>query len=434
MSRYTNISVPAFYFSMGKSKRRERSRSESSDSRQSLRARLKVLERELESVKKHKYASSHRSRSRSRHNHKRIRDHSPSEMNLHSKIPRRHYYSKDSRDRSSSMADRYVDRKRHSLTPATPLQPPAALGGVLRIEDSQLSQHSGDNRTPRRSESPAETTGAYLGSTDENDILVLNDVSEDTLQMLGADPDKPKATSYTLHGAVASRWNYYLTNGLSKEEAAQLLEKHQIPNNCSLLLPPKINTEVKAIMSTAHLTRDDSHMGLQSQVGTGLSAMGKAMNVILEEEKNIPKEIREKILSSLSESGRCFAGLFYNISKTRKYLITPVLNKTVKEMTDSTTPGEFLFGADLGERVKNIKSLERAGQDLRSVLSTPRPRVMTQPAQVRAFSGKKGGGGTTLKTNTSLNWKRPSHKREVRHYKGHYPSKQSHQQYVSKKR
>lgn len=431
MSRHINKSIAAFYFSMGKHKRKNRSRSGSSESRQSLRARLNILERELDKVKRYKDVSEHRSRSRSRHyNRKTSRGRSPSETNLRNSENHHRHDIRYSRGRSSSMADRHRERERHSLTPATPPQSSAEPDGVLRVDYRQ----SVDGRSLRGSESPAERTGADLGvsnkNSNEDDILILNDVSEDTLQMLGADPDKPKVTSYTLHEAVASRWNYYLTNGLSKEEAAQLQEKHSVPNNCNLLLPPKVNTEVKAIMSAAHLTRDSSHLGYQLQVGTGLSAMGKAMNAILEEEKRIPKEVREKMLSSLSEASRCFTGLFHNISKTRKYLITPVLNKTVKEMTDSTIPGEFLFGPDLGERVKNIKSLEKAGQDLRSVLSTPR---VTQPGQRRAFSGGKKGGGVAQST-TPLNRNRPTHKREVRHYKGHYPSKQSRHQYVPKKR
>ncbi|KAJ8909801.1 hypothetical protein NQ315_015321 [Exocentrus adspersus] len=108
-----------------------------------------------------------------------------------------------------------------------------------------------------------------------------------------------------------------------------------------------MNPEVKAIMTAAHLRRDATHSNYQSQLGIGLSAVGKALNIALEEEQNVPQDLKEKLLSSLADSGRILSALFNDITRTRRCLTSPVLNKTVKEIADRTEPGEYLFGPDL---------------------------------------------------------------------------------------
>lgn len=120
-------------------------------------------------------------------------------------------------------------------------------------------------------------------------------------------------------------------------------------SNCTLLLTPKINPEVRAIMKTSHYTRDP-------QINNGLSAMGKALNVTLEEEQYLPKNIKEKILSPLADSGRIYVGSFH-ISNVSKYLICPIFNKTIKEMTDNISLCGFLFAQDIGEWAKNVSQV-----------------------------------------------------------------------------
>lgn len=53
----------------------------------------------------------------------------------------------------------------------------------------------------------------------------------------------------------------------------------------------------------------------------------------------------------------------HDISKMRKYITYTVFNQSVKERTENTIPGELLFGPEFGERVKNFKSLDKAGQE-----------------------------------------------------------------------
>nr|CAH7715086.1 unnamed protein product [Callosobruchus chinensis] len=109
-----------------------------------------------------------------------------------------------------------------------------------------------------------------LAANNWEDILVLEggnsmQLSEDTSHILfpGADPGKVSSSGFKLHSALDSRWCHILTNGTPGEEASNLREKHAAPSNCELLVPPKINPEVEAILSTTHLTRDSTHSRYQ---------------------------------------------------------------------------------------------------------------------------------------------------------------------------
>ncbi|VEN50064.1 unnamed protein product [Callosobruchus maculatus] len=336
--------------------------------------------------------SSSDSRSRSRSRSRLRRSRSPSVSRRRGRRARRNHWvrnrrsrshSRPSRSRSPSVSRRQRDRHIHS--------------GQNNLPPSGMQrQASLDGRSPRGAESQGQPgpDEAVLATNNLDDVLVLDEgdsmqLSEDTLHILGADPGKVSSSGFKLHNALASRWSHILTNGTPGEESSNLREKHAVPSNCGLLVPPKINPEVKAILSTTHLTRDSTHSGYQLHIGNGLTAMGKALNVILEEENNLPKDIRANILTNLTDSARIFATLFYDISNIRKYLISPVLNKSVKELTENTTPGEFLFGPDLGERAKSLKSLERAAQELR----LPSTSVRNIPPPIRTFgqAGKRGG-------------------------------------------
>lgn len=52
------------------------------------------------------------------------------------------------------------------------------------------------------------------------------------------------------------------------------------------------------------------------------------------------------------------------MSRSRRYNIAQNLNRSVKDTLQNDTPGEYLFGADLGERIKTAKAVQKSSQDL----------------------------------------------------------------------
>lgn len=97
---------------------------------------------------------------------------------------------------------------------------------------------------------------------------------EDISNLLGEDPTKSKDPAFLLHAALVPRSSHTITHDLSKEAKEATLAKYNVPGNCKYLIPPQVNPEVKSIMSTAHLSRDSTHLRYQTLVDLGLSPLG----------------------------------------------------------------------------------------------------------------------------------------------------------------
>nr|CAH7715548.1 unnamed protein product [Callosobruchus chinensis] len=74
--------------------------------------------------------------------------------------------------------------------------------------------------------------------TDNDEVL-----PENLMEVLGDDPDKESKPSYTIHQAVASRWNNFIAKGLSNDGLQKMSDTYTIPSNVNLITP-KINPEV----------------------------------------------------------------------------------------------------------------------------------------------------------------------------------------------
>ncbi|KAJ8909370.1 hypothetical protein NQ315_008936 [Exocentrus adspersus] len=173
-------------------------------------------------------------------------------------------------------------------------------------------------------------TAADVKHSKSEDVFIIDndiDLSEETLKVLGKDPNKTPVPQFTYHETIVT-W-----------------------------IPPKINPEVRVHMSTQHISRDNTHLQYQTELGQGLNALGKALNVLLEEDRNLPQSLKDKLLPNMVESGKILTHLFNNISQTRRRLILPSLDKQVKELVEKIPPGEYLFGPDLGEKSQKFKSV-----------------------------------------------------------------------------
>ncbi|VEN64161.1 unnamed protein product [Callosobruchus maculatus] len=205
-------------------------------------------------------------------------------------------------------------------------------------------------------------------------------------QALGIESDTGKKQSYHLKDPIRDVWLQTTERGLGKENLEQLLDRHRSPSNFPTLEPPKINPEVAPILSQAYVKRDQCHTRYQSLVTKGASAIGRCLNYVVEQIKENPESnLKEQLLPHLADAGTILTHLFYEISAVRRDYILQVLSKSVKEAVKDSTPGEFLYGTDLGEKIKMVKNLEKAGNEIRQ----------DSYVQRAAPSGFKRGGGNT---------------------------------------
>nr|CAI5845452.1 unnamed protein product [Callosobruchus analis] len=154
-----------------------------------------------------------------------------------------------------------------------------------------------------------------------------------------------------IHPDLAKRWEYLLKHGLDPTIRTDLVKKYPPIANCKLVAAPLLNEEVKVTVSESVLKRDERLATVQSQVGACLSALGKALNLLLQdEEKEDSKHLQ--LIELLNNTARMLADVHYQESESRKNILSVNLKRDLLAiLTDSNADG-WLFGENLGERVK----------------------------------------------------------------------------------
>ncbi|XP_031355142.1 uncharacterized protein LOC116179488 [Photinus pyralis] len=319
-----------------------------------------------------------------------------------------------SRSRSpSSSTWRTRNHRRHTRRVTlsrsrSPLQRlPVAADG--RVQDRACSPSPSFTR-PRNDSEIGNEVFSRLSDTcsvrnEPNDTLIIHNdetLPEEVVKILGDDPENSKENNPFLHDSLASRWR---------------LLKYLTPANLTDLIPPKMNPEIPAVLDRYNLARDGSHVEVQNHLGKGLCALGKGIDLLLNGDTTV---IKNELLEYLCDTGRILTNLFHRESVTRRNLIYPSLNKKVKEQVEICPPSSFLFGDDLGEKIKLAKNLESVTKDLKLVKPTILPAT-------RNKSSKWWGGGSSQQRAPlqvqNLNSQRPVRRGgETRPYKGQ-PSK-----------
>lgn len=217
-----------------------------------------------------------------------------------------------------------------------------------------------------------------------------------------------------LQADLADRWLSVMRNGLSEEEKLSLINKYPPPSNCQLLRAPKLNPLASAAISESVTRRDKRLQALQMQIGASLSAIGLVLTSILKEEGE-GERIRQYI-QPLSAAGRLLADIHHAETMSRRELAAYNLNKGFKDTLTEAPIDEWLFGADLEERVKATKDMERASLQLKIPKANQTRKPITKNLNFRGpsqttFKGV-GQSGHRQQTKTPYNYKNQSQRRQ----------------------
>ncbi|KAJ8930659.1 hypothetical protein NQ314_016521, partial [Rhamnusium bicolor] len=357
---------------MGKRRYGERQRSRSKERKRSPSKERKRSRHDSGSLSFRSRSRSHhakRHRVRDRHRHSNVhRNHSP-DNNRHDRVPSRatsstgtywqyphsHSYA-SSEERSSSDTRSTQSSQKESIPSPRSGRPLPHRGGR---PPSPVDIINNDGASPRQD--AGETPPVEAGDT----IVINNDIvlPEDTLQALG-EQQQGAEQALELHPIISNRWKSILAKGLDKTEKAVLLDKHSLPGNLTTLKAPIVNDEVLRAIPPNTQNKDKFQQNNQNQLGKGISAIGAAINILLTNNE-IDKENKNAVIALLSESGKILTDVHYNISLTRRALITPTVNKTIGDISKTVPVEELLFGADLTERIKRAKDVEKSIGDIR---------------------------------------------------------------------
>ena len=138
--------------------------------------------------------------------------------------------------------------------------------------------------------------------------------------------------------------------------------------NCQAMQPPQLNPEVRAAANDVALKRDTRLSKIQSQMGASISALGKALTLLLREDEGEMGKVNNNLLlvELISDSVRLIADLHHEESESRQQLISLNLDKSLKDMLENTSLDGWLFGDNLSDRLKAAKAIEKSGQELKT--------------------------------------------------------------------
>lgn len=190
-----------------------------------------------------------------------------------------------------------------------------------------------------------------------------SNLDEETIKMLG-DKAVAEEKKVSWHSEVSSRVTQWLKDGLSKEVKADLLTRYPRQGSVNLEAP-KLNPEVEASTSDTLKKRDKYFLSDQNIVGSAISALGSSLELTILK-NDFTKEDRDKLITYQLHALKLMSETHYQLTKTRKAYIYPGLDKKAKAMLEKEQTNEYLFGANLSEKLKMAKSMEKVGLALKS--------------------------------------------------------------------
>ncbi|KAL0871305.1 hypothetical protein ABMA27_005050 [Loxostege sticticalis] len=276
-----------------------------------------------------------------------------------------------------------------------------------------------DAELPPDPEKPSDAT--HLPTADASaPEEIVPELDAEFLSALGDAPDELPKYGEKIHHDLAQRWLPILRRGIPKEQKESLIKDYAIPENCKLLRAPTLNPEISAAITDASRTRDKKLESGQQQLGLGITAINKAMSLIMTGDD---KQTKVKAIKMLSDGCRILSDLHHTESQARIKLITPNLDKTFLNIIQDVERDEFLFGSKLSEKIKASKTIEKQGLQIKKGTATqkaPTPSTSQAPARSRyqgnwtapsrySQPSNRGGRGGAQKHQSSSSYKGTPH-------------------------
>lgn len=234
------------------------------------------------------------------------------------------------------------------------------------------------------------------------------------LALLGDEKPSPEILGPDLHVDLATRWSFALQSGLSEDSVTSLMKKYPPAANCILLKGPRLNPEVASAINDQVARRDSNLLSLQDHIGAALSALGQLATALVSEEGG-PKH---SYIELASDASRLLLAFHHKYSVIRRDLLVLNLRKDLKDTLTNVSADGWLFGKNLGERIKASKDIEKTGLDLKPVKALKSPSTASrQPSKSapenffrpprQLHKGVNRGG----RQNKTLSRSQPSHRR-----------------------
>lgn len=232
-------------------------------------------------------------------------------------------------------------------------------------------------------EDPPPAAAPGTSSTDMDTIVPLPD---DILAALGDPKGKDEILGPKIPEEIAERWGRILVNGLIKEQKQEILEKTLIPENFVLLKAPQLNPEIAPVLSEPVKNRDKILEKTQQHLGIGIAGLSNLTSLVIKSDVN-----KIEILKKLSEISQIFLDLHHENTMNRRKLVATCLDKQFHNIVKDAKRDAYLFGTNLGDKIKTSKTAERSGLQVKRSDGNPSTsRKFTQRENWRGPPKKQG--------------------------------------------
>lgn len=287
----------------------------------------------------------------------------------------------------------------------------------MSLDDAGTPEVTADqslvNELPAETPTETQIDASLLDIVDthKDEEVVIEELDSEILTALGASTSDGPEYGEKIHENLAQLWLPLLKKGLPKEEKEKLLKDLLVPQNCNLLQAPKLNPEISAAVAESTRNRDKKLVSSQQQLGAGVTAVNRAMDLLLNKEFD-----KLKVIKHLSDACRILSDLHHRDSQTRIKLITPSLDKSFLNIIQDTCRDETLFGTKLSEKIKASKTIEKQGLQIKKTFATstaPSTSANTRPQQLRGNWGapprypQNRGGRGGVRRPAAANTRKP---------------------------
>jgi hypothetical protein len=151
---------------------------------------------------------------------------------------------------------------------------------------------------------------------------------------------------------------------LSDKKRIELVEKHLRPDNCELLVVPKINNEIWSIMYQSK-QKDITVQKMQKTLITALVPVINVVEKLVSTDQKNENLDTDEIVMDLMDAVSLMANVSQEISYRRRESIRQDIGEKYTELCSRQTPitGK-LFGDDVDEEIKRIDKTKNLGKNL----------------------------------------------------------------------
>lgn len=182
----------------------------------------------------------------------------------------------------------------------------------------------------------------------------------DILAAIGNPKRKEEVFGPKVPEEIAKRWGGILVDGLTKEDKQELQDKMHIPENFRMIKSPLLNPEISAVLGDSVRNRDKLLEKSQNHLGMGIAGLTNLASTLAAGNMD-----RLDIIKKVSEINMIFLDLHFEHTKTRRKLVMSSLDKKFTSTVSNAKRDTFLFGADLGEKIKALKTAEKSGLQIK---------------------------------------------------------------------